>query len=999
MPQLPVILTAFANNSDEAYLSHLEQEHDRLLDILAPLSYLRHVPLSSAKTGQLVSTLTQYQKELLILHFGGHADGSQLHFKDAGGQVAGLAENLSLHPQLKLVFLNGCNTQAQAVQYLDAGVPAVIATTCSVADGQAMQFAEVFYTALAKGHTLEEAFVRAKGAMKLVDGGTRGGEIINLRGVRLRQEQLVELPWSLYVAEDEVLEWKLSNEKRSTHFLTLDHKRQDSPVIGRTAELQHLETLTQQAGTKPIVIYGASGIGKTLLAELYWEKHKLHFDAAGWLNYRTSLIHTILEEITPQNAGYIDLDKAPEKKLEWTARQYILHELQNRPGKKLLVLNNVPADSDVQERLEWLNIADLLLIITGNSSLEQAQAYALPSLSEAEIVELFKALTGQNANEATQQLLAQLGQNALLTRLIAQNIPHDNLKEAKKIVDVLQEALNTEADAILPEQRLIGKLLQLSIIDPAQQWVLLQFAAMPTAGFDLDSFAELCLPEDEDISQSTGYQNYLEDNDLVDQETGLEDAVETLVQGAWLEQREDELWLPDAVREVVLQHYPRHSRYFQALVESVRLSYFGEEYGPVKGNALFISHLQSLVQYLEYGESYLILHRLLIKTYNDLVQWYEEEKELRALLAVVEQKEGQWSEQFWEVCHDLAECCLRTGNFQAADQFSQLQLEVAERIYAAHPNLGKAQNVRGLVLKGLGDYTHAAQILQNALNTAMRNFDPNHPTVAVRQSNLAGVFSELGEYTQAAQLYELALDSAILNFGPHHPTVALRQSNLANVLCDLGDFTRAVQLYELALDSDIRNFGPHHPTVAKSQSNLATVYRDLGEYAQAAQLHELALDSHLRNFSSDHPYVAISQSNLAAVLVELGDYTRANILYELALNSNIRNFGSHHPTVAQSQSNLAAFFYNTGNYTRAVTLLELTLDSNMRNFEPHHPNVIQSQLNLAYVYYQLDRLNEAKILSEQALHTVEKNLGMSHPKYASILKWLNDVNEKLNTSS
>ncbi len=40
MPQLPVILTAFANSYDEAYLSHLEKEHDRLLDILAPLSYL-----------------------------------------------------------------------------------------------------------------------------------------------------------------------------------------------------------------------------------------------------------------------------------------------------------------------------------------------------------------------------------------------------------------------------------------------------------------------------------------------------------------------------------------------------------------------------------------------------------------------------------------------------------------------------------------------------------------------------------------------------------------------------------------------------------------------------------------------------------------------------------------------------------------------------------------------------------------------------------------------
>ncbi|MDX2070904.1 MAG: tetratricopeptide repeat protein [Haliscomenobacter sp.] len=957
MPQLPVILTTFANSYDEAYLSHLEKEHDSLLGILAPLSYLRHIPLSSAKTGQLVSTLIQYQQELLILHFGGHADGSQLHFKDAGGQVAGLAENLSLHPQLKLVFLNGCNTQAQAVQYLEAGVPAVIATTCSVADGQAMQFAEVFYTALAKGHTLEEAFIRAKGAMKLVDGGTYEDEILNWRGLRLRQEPVKEVPWRLYVAEDEVLEWKLSNEKRSTHFLTLDHHRQDSPVIGRTAELQHLETLTQQAGTKPIVICGASGIGKTLLAELYWEKHKLNFDAAGWLNYRTSLIHTILAEITPQNAGYIDLDQAPEKKLEWTARQYILHELQNRPGKKLLVLNNVPVDSDVEERLEWLNITDLLLIITGNSSWEQAQVYALPSLSEAEIVELFKALTGQNANEATQQLLAQLGQNALLTRLIAQNIPHDNLEKAKATIAVLQKALSEDSNATMPEQRLLGELLQLSISDPAQQWVLLQFAAMPTAGFDLDSFAELCLPEDEDIPQSTGYQHYLEDNDLVDRKTGLEDAVETLVQGAWLEQRDDELWLPDAVREVVMQLYPKHSRYFKGLIESIRLSYFGEEYGPVKGNALFVSHLQSILPWLEYGEAYLTLHQLLIKNYNDLVYWYEEEKELKTLLDVVEKKEGQWSEQFWWVCYDLSACCRRTGNIRAADHFSQVQLEVAEKIYASHSNLAAAQTERGLVLKDLGDYDRAAQLLQSALDSYLRNFGQDHPNVAVSQSNLANVLQDLGEYPHAAQLLQSALDSSLSNFGQDHPNVAMNQSNLALVLQDLGEYPHAAQLLQSALDSNLRNFGQDHPNVAMNQSNLASVLKDLGEYTRAAQLLQSTLDSAMHNFGQDHPTVAIRQSNLASVLQDLGEYPRA------------------------------------------AQLLESALDSAMRNFGQDHPNVAMSQWNLASVYYQLDRLDEAKILLEQALKTVEKSLGVNHPRYKGIVNWLDDVNEKLNPSS
>ncbi|AEE54558.1 tetratricopeptide repeat protein [Haliscomenobacter hydrossis] len=1041
MSQLPVILTAFANSYHADYLAHLEQEHDRLQQILAPLSYLRHVPLSSAKTGQLVSTLTQYQQELLIFHFGGHADGEQLRFRDAGGQVAGLVEQFGLHPQLKLLFLNGCNTQGQVRQYLETSIPAVIATTCSVQDGQARQFAELFYNALATGHTLQEAFTRAKGAMKLVDGAVQGEEIVNLRDARLRQEPETEVPWRLYVAGDEVLDWKLIHEKKSTQLLSLDHHRQAGPVIGRTDELKQLEALVQQANQNPIVIYGPSGIGKTLLAELFWEKHKGDFEVAAWINYRTSLVHTILEEIRPKNAAYVDLDEAPEKKLEWIARQYILHELQNPPGKKLLVLNNVPLGSDLPTHVEWLKISDLYLLITANEAIPQTTAYPLPKLSDAEIIELFKALTGKNANEAVQQLLAQLGQNALLTRIIAQNIPHDDLQEAKALITKLQKGLAADTQATSAEHNLLWALLHHAVTDPAQQWILLQFAAMPTTGFDADSFAELVLPEDGDLSLATGYQNYLEDHGLVGQETGLEDALESLVQGAWLEQKEDELWLPDAVREVVGQQYPKHSRYFKDLIESIRLSYFGEEYGPVKGNALFVSHLQSILPFLEYGEAYLTLHRLLIKTYNDLVYWYEEEKELKLLLDVVEKHEGQWSKQFWDICYNLSECCRRTGHIHDADHYSQIQLAVAQKIYANHPNLAGAQNERGLVLRDLGDYADTAQLLELALDSHLRNFGEDHPNVAVSQCNLALVYQDLGDYARAAQLLELALDSHLRNFGEDHPIVAKIQVNLANVLRDLGDYARAAQLLELALDSDMRNFGEDHPTVAESQSNLAKVLMALGNYARAVQLLELALASAMRNFGEDHPNVAVCQSNLAAVLISLGDYARAAQLFELALASAMRNFGEDHPNVAVYQSNLANVLSNLGDYARAAQLLELALASGLRNFGKEHPNVAECQsnlatvlsslgnyaraaqllelalasdlcnfgeehpnvairqCNLASVYYQLDRLDEAKIFLEQALKTFEKSLGVNHPYYSGTVSSLKAVNEKLDATN
>jgi CHAT domain len=210
MPKLPVILTAFANTPDNAYLAYLDAEHSQLQQILARVPSLRHVPLTGTQVDQLEVTLNQYREDLLAFHFGGHADGAQLYFKDAGGQVLGLAQLLALHPNLKLVFLNGCNTQSQAKPYLyEGGVMAVIASTCSVNDGEAKLIAEKFYDSLVRGNTLEQAFKRATGALKLQKKAIAGTEIKMVRGLELEDQEMEEIPWCLYFKEPESLKWRL----------------------------------------------------------------------------------------------------------------------------------------------------------------------------------------------------------------------------------------------------------------------------------------------------------------------------------------------------------------------------------------------------------------------------------------------------------------------------------------------------------------------------------------------------------------------------------------------------------------------------------------------------------------------------------------------------------------------------------------------------------------------------------------------------------------------
>ncbi|MCF0069579.1 CHAT domain-containing protein [Dyadobacter sp. CY261] len=155
----PVILCAFSNSSD-AYLSQLEKEKEAISDALRERQAKGHLLLDTdgRTIKKLRDRLLLYQPQVEIIHYAGHANGSQLLMEDATIYGAGLLQSIRLQKNLQLVFLNGCSTQEQVDQLLDAGVRAVIATSIEIGDDTATRFAEDFYTKLAKGHSIDEAF-------------------------------------------------------------------------------------------------------------------------------------------------------------------------------------------------------------------------------------------------------------------------------------------------------------------------------------------------------------------------------------------------------------------------------------------------------------------------------------------------------------------------------------------------------------------------------------------------------------------------------------------------------------------------------------------------------------------------------------------------------------------------------------------------------------------------------------------------------------------------
>lgn len=166
---MEVLFFAFAN-SQSSPLPNLSREDDTVYSMLVNRYLKGHFIIhrdSFTSIEKINKHLGQYNNQISIFHYSGHADGEGLHLDDEKANALGVALQLGACAKdgnLKIVVLNGCSTGPQVKDLLEAGVPVVIATSAPVGDASATEFSIRFYRNLSeKRMTIEDAFEDALG--------------------------------------------------------------------------------------------------------------------------------------------------------------------------------------------------------------------------------------------------------------------------------------------------------------------------------------------------------------------------------------------------------------------------------------------------------------------------------------------------------------------------------------------------------------------------------------------------------------------------------------------------------------------------------------------------------------------------------------------------------------------------------------------------------------------------------------------------------------------
>ena len=109
-----------------------------------------------------------------------------------------------------------------------------------------------------------------------------------------------------------------------------------------------------------------------------------------------------------------------------------------------------------------------------------------------------------------------------------------------------------------------------------------------------------------------------------------------------------------------------------------------------------------------------------------------------------------------------------------------------------------------------------------------------HQSTLVSAYNLPGVLLGQGEFSEAAQIVQetWAVQKRVL--GEEHPHTLVPASNLASALLKQGDFSEAERLFRGTLNIRKRVLGEEHPSTVAMSNSLDVVLARLDECSGAA---------------------------------------------------------------------------------------------------------------------------------------------------------------------
>jgi len=818
-----------------------------------------------------------------------------------------------MHPDVRLVVLNGCLTAAapkekerdglsMAEAFGRLGAPYVIAMQYSLSTVSGTLLSEHFYQDLAKGKTIAEAMRLSR--LTLREQGLHPWEfaVPILFTAHLEKEDGILV---ISAETKEQVEVKLRGGRLTEH-------REDR-FAGRRRELVKIaKALDKHSIDRGVLIHGAGGMGKTATAleaahrfgedfqevvfaaarrELPSPELSTELKGAG-MGRQAEDVSALFQQVIREFRELGCPVSIPEGADFDQIRQAILDRF-SEPGRRLLILDNLEdlfsdpdrgdtLDGRLVEFLERLPVDRCRVILTSRTDFRNlSRAYGrveLNPLQGREIGEFFQELLRDSAGkvdvEQMRAVLSKTGAHPFTLRFA---------------LTMLEEGA--------PLKYVLDRLL-----DPSKEpWRYLVEKALERMGEEESEIYRAL-----SLFWSTGTAATLSEVVGID-ELKVYKALRRLLrfslvtkQRHWI-LREDYYGLLPLLKEDAQR---------QRMSELGRESEMKKRFGQL---------MLKVVN--EYGDR--------LKGLNKWeLSWLDQEKRNIMTGGKYLHELNQWDEAFKvnDFCKQIGRLLMDIGMESAAlnnmgvyfftksewDRALEMYgkaLEIDERLGDLH---GMAETLcnMGVVYDDKGDWDRALESYGQSQKTFKRFGD--HHGIAKTFIGIGVVLANKGDWDRALEMYGKALE--IDERLRDHHGIASTFHNMGSVYTQKGEWDRALVMYGKALEID-EGLGDHH-SMAKNLCNMGVVYDKRGEWDRALEMYGKALEIEKR--LRDHHGMAQTFNNIGTVLANKGEWDRALEMFGKDLEISER-LGNHHG-MASTYNNMGLVLANKGEWDRALEM-------------------------------------------------------------------------------
>ena len=336
-------------------------------------------------------------------------------------------------------------------------------------------------------------------------------------------------------------------------------------------------------------------------------------------------------------------------------------------------------------------------------------------------------------------------------------------------------------------------------------------------------------------------------------------------------------------------------------------------------------------------------------------------------LELFERESGLEHPDVANVLNCLARIHECAGEFAAAEACSRRAVGIMRHVR----ELGSSEDIErlyiqslgglGNVLRTLGSYAEAEQVLREAIACAENALGGDDEDLVVALNHLAVLFKYTGKFGEAAALYERALQ--ITERLPGHDfLLATLLHNVGGLAHARGSYANGEPAARRSVECRERALGPDHPAVAADLAALAALIDGQERHTEAGEMYERALAIFERVYGPDHYEMAVTLNNLAGVRLAEGNVGEAEAIYRRSLAIKERLFGPDHPDVAMTLNNLALLLSTAGRCDEAALLYERALDTFSSRLDADHPKIAAVVENYSSLLREQKRGGAARAL-------------------------------------